>query len=120
MTYKIGDIINEEEFSEASNWCNDNNATITEIEPDKDARRFQIIKIPQSTEDEQKEIVRNIRNVYLETHVDPYQLVLRWESLPNDEKESRKEYRNYLLNYTEEKTWWEHNPLTFEEWLKNN
>lgn len=120
MTYKIGDIINEEEFSEASNWCSDNNATINEIEPVKDGRKFQIVEIQQPTEDEQKEIVRNIRNAYLETYVDPYQLVLRWNSLSEEEQESRKEYRNYLLNYTEEEKWWEHNPLTFEEWLKNN
>lgn len=68
MTYKIGDIINEEEFSEASNWCSDNNATITEIEPDKDGRRFQIVEIEEHipTRDEIKEL----RKQYRQQHID--------------------------------------------------
>lgn len=31
--YKIGDIIDETEFTDASLWCSENNATLTEIEP---------------------------------------------------------------------------------------
>lgn len=47
MTYKIGDIIYlDENYSDAVAWCGENNATITEIEPDEKGRRFQIVEIP--------------------------------------------------------------------------
>lgn len=46
MTYKIGDIIYlDENYSDAVAWCDENNATITEIEPDEKGRRFQIVEI---------------------------------------------------------------------------
>lgn len=46
MTYHIGDIIYfDENYSDAVAWCDENNATITEIEPDEKGRRFQIVAI---------------------------------------------------------------------------
>ena len=46
MTYKIGDIIYlDENYSDAVAWCDENNATITEIEPDEKGRRFQLVAI---------------------------------------------------------------------------
>ena len=46
MTYKIGDIIYlDENYPDAVAWCDENNATITEIEPDEKGRRFQIVAI---------------------------------------------------------------------------
>lgn len=45
MTYKIGDIVYENEYTDAADWCNENNAVLVEIEPDKKGRRFQITAI---------------------------------------------------------------------------
>lgn len=57
MTYKIGDIIYEEEFTESAIWCDENKATMEEIEPDEKGRRFQIVAISEHipTYEEQRE-----------------------------------------------------------------
>lgn len=66
----------------------------------------------------QKE-VRSVRNSYLEEYVDPYQLVLRWETLSDEDKEQVEAYRQYLLDYTLQDSWWESDPKTFDEWKEN-
>lgn len=73
---------------------------------------------PPAPEELEKENVRNVRNMYLKEYVDPYQLVLRWNSLSTEEQELRTKYRKYLLNYTDNKDWWKQNPLTYDEWVK--
>lgn len=64
----------------------------------------------------QKTSVRIVRNSYLETYIDPYQLVIRWNTLTQEEQDDLTNYRQYLLDYTDSENWWEHNPITFEEW----
>lgn len=61
--------------------------------------------------------VRAVRNGYLEKYVDPKQLVLVWEGLSIDERNTYAEYRKYLLDYTNSDDWWLANPMTFDEWL---
>lgn len=68
--------------------------------------------------EKQKESVRQVRNSYLEKYVDPKQLVLVWETLSEEDKETYKSYRQYLLDYPETKDWYKQNPKTFEEWSK--
>lgn len=73
------------------------------------------------TEDEiiedTKVAMRNIRNEYLVTYVDPKQLVLVWDSLSEEDKQSYTGYRQYLLNYPQSSsTWYEQEPLTYGEW----
>ena len=55
--FYIGQIFEEDYPTEAVSWCNENNATIKEIEPNKDVRRFEIIAIPEHipTKEEQKQ-----------------------------------------------------------------
>jgi len=66
--------------------------------------------------EKQKENVRQTRNFYLEEYVDPKQLVLVWETLSEEDKETYKTYRQYLLDYPESsKDWYKQNPKTFEE-----
>lgn len=76
-----------------------------------------------STSDEaieqKKEQVREIRNSYLVDYVDQYQLVIRWETLSNEEQEELKGYRQYLLDYTDTEDWWEQTPKTFDEWKES-
>lgn len=63
-----------------------------------------------------KNSVRAVRNQYLETYVDPFQLVIRWGTLSEQEQTELVNYRQYLLDYTNQENWWEFLPLTFEEW----
>lgn len=66
-------------------------------------------------ENKQKSIRAN-RNSYLEQYVDPYQLVIRWNTLTQEEQDDLINYRQYLLDYTDNEDWWEQNPMDFEEW----
>lgn len=70
--YKIGDIVEENEYTEAAVWCKDNNATLTEIEPkigEVVVRMFEIVAIPEHipTKEEQKEA----RSIAYQQEVDP-------------------------------------------------
>ena len=62
------------------------------------------------------EKVRKVRNSYLVKYVDPKQLFLVWNSLTDAEKANYTGYRTYLLDYTKQPEWYEHNPKTLEEW----
>ena len=60
--------------------------------------------------------VRSYRNSLLNRFVDPIiSNVLRWEEMSEYEKTCYKNYRTYLLDYTEDENWWEELPKTFEE-----
>ena len=52
--YEIGLIfVDDRDYANKANWCNDNSCYIEEIEPLEDGtRQFQIKQIPQKTEDE--------------------------------------------------------------------
>ena len=62
--------------------------------------------------------VRAVRNNYLETYVDPKQLVLVWDGLGEDERQLYADYRAYLLDYTELEGWYLQNPMNLEEWIE--
>jgi hypothetical protein len=64
--------------------------------------------------------VRAVRNSYLEQYVDPYQLVIRWNTLSQAEQEDLTNYRQYLLDYTKGDDWFEQNPMDFETWKQGN
>lgn len=75
--YKTGYIFtNNEEYSDISKWCNENEKTIIEIEPDEKGRRFQIIDIPQPTAKQLAEIeidsLKNWFNGYYTEHEQKY------------------------------------------------
>ena len=42
--------------------------------------------------------LRNIRNCFLQKYVDPYQALLRWKDLNEDERNKIIKYRKYLLD----------------------
>lgn len=65
--------------------------------------------------------VRSVRNDYLKQYVDDRaKSPFMWEEVPEEEKALIGEYRKYLRNYPETEGWYEHNPLTFEEWKTQN
>lgn len=99
------------EYADLATYCN-NTGMIIE---DKGAY-LESVNLPEPTVEEKQENVRNVRNQYLETYVDPYQLVIRWNSLTEQEQTDLTNYRQYLLDYTNGENWWEQNPLTFDEW----
>ena len=69
--------------------------------------------------EQKKAEVRAVRNSYLEKYVDPKQLVMVWNSLTAEEQELYKDYRQYLLDYTEVEEWYLQNPMTLDEWKQS-
>ncbi len=127
MEYNYGDIIEyidgtlDSNFNMAKKWAKDHNVSFNELLDRRNLpkRYFQIGEQYIPSEDDMKNMVRNVRNIYLIKYVDPYQLVIRWGELSDDNKLSIKGYRQYLLDYTKEENWWQHNPKTYEEWIEN-
>ena len=72
---------------------------------------------PEKPQEVKEQEVRATRNRYLETYVDPFQLVIRWGTLSETEQGYLIEYRQYLLDYPNSEGWWEEEPLTYEDWL---
>jgi len=69
MTYHIGEIIYlDENYSDAVAWCDENNATIDEIEPDEKGRKFQIVAIEPYIPT--YEDIKQMREEYRKTHID--------------------------------------------------
>ena len=64
--------------------------------------------------EQRKKEVRSVRNQYLE-QTDKYLSVSDFP-ITDDERELYKQYRTYLRDYTLSENWWEHSPMTFEEW----
>lgn len=52
MNFEIGQIFEKEYPPEAAEWCNENKSFIQEIEPVDNVRRFQIVAIPEPTQEE--------------------------------------------------------------------
>lgn len=61
--------------------------------------------------------VRAVRNQYLVEYVDSVvSNPLRWADMSAEEQTQITDYRRYLLDYTATDSWYEQNPLTFEDW----
>ena len=63
--------------------------------------------------EQKKAEVRAVRNQYLK-QTDEFMIVDY--PITDDERELYKQYRVYLRDYTLSENWWEHSPMTFEEW----
>ena len=64
--------------------------------------------------EQDKQNVRSVRNQYLE-QTDKCLSVSDFP-IADEERESYKQYRAYLRDYTLEDEWWLANPKTYEEW----
>ena len=70
--------------------------------------------------EDKKASVRAVREQYFTDYVDWYQSKpLLWEELTEEEKTDIANYRQYLKDYTQGESWWEQNPMDFEEWKAN-
>ena len=121
--YYIGQIFEGIYPPEAAVWCNSNNAMIVEIEPQDGGRRYQIQLVPQPTVDEKKAAVRGVRDGYIndiEWRVSRYRDQKELEITTTDDAQTYHkilEYMQYLRDYPKSsETWYENNPMTFEEW----
>lgn len=74
---------------------------------------------PEEPVEHKQETIRDIRNRLLETEVDPVvSNSLRWADMSDAEQAEYTAYRTYLLDYTKTPLWYEKNPLTLDEWKK--
>lgn len=60
---------------------------------------------------------RAVRNQYL-SDMDKY--MISDFPITEEERQQYKDYRVYLRDYPETECWYEHNPLTFEDWKTRN
>ena len=71
--------------------------------------------------EQKKAEVRSVRNQYLKQYVDDRaKSPFMWNEVSEEEKTLIGEYRKYLMDYPETEGWWEHSPMTFEEWSNQN
>ena len=113
---QINDIITNEDgkvYVDTVIWCRQNKAELLEIEPENGKRRFQVKTIPEPTIEEKQNQIRFVRNQYL-SDTDKFMIVDF--PISKEEKANYKSYRQYLRDYTEQESWLESNPKTFEEW----
>lgn len=68
--------------------------------------------------EKQREEVRRLRNIYLTNYVDVIVTnPLRWVELSESDKQQIIDYRRYLLDYTNNKNWWQTMPQNFSEFI---
>lgn len=71
--------------------------------------------------EQKKAEVREVRNQYLKQYVDDRaKSPFMWTEVTEEEKAQIGEYRKYLMDYPETEGWYEHSPMTFEEWKAQN
>ena len=82
---------------------------------------------PEPTVEEKKMMVRSVRDTYInniEWRVSRYRDQTELQIETSDTRETYHqilEYMQYLRDYPESsETWYEKNPMTFEEWQQNN
>ena len=111
---KLNKPCTNKEYADLAVYCN-KNGLIIEDKGDY----LEAVNLPEPTVEELQAEVRAVRNSYLETYVDPKQLVMVWDSLSADDKKLYADYRQYLLDYTEIEEWYLSNPMTFDEWKQS-
>lgn len=70
---QIGDIITDKDdllYADTAIWCNENNATLEEIEPEGNIRRFKVVAVVYTLA-EKNEAIRQQRQVRFTSEADP-------------------------------------------------
>ena len=107
--YKDGQIITDHKAF--ANWANANGNKFSD-RPNGDGT-YTVYEIKES-ETEIQIRVREIRNNALE-QTDKYMIVDF--PISDEDRETMKQYRQYLRDYTKQKDWWESLPMTFDEYI---
>lgn len=84
---------------EAADWCEQNNAYITELEPKGKTRRFQIKAVPEPTIDELAQVARNQRDALIAT---TDYLMASDYPLTDEKREELTAYRQALRDVPEQ------------------
>ena len=72
-----------------------------------------ILTVSDEAIEQRKEQVRSVRNQYLE-QTDKY--MITDYPITSTQKAKYKQYRVYLRDYTLTEDWFEHEPMSFDEW----
>ena len=110
--FKIGDIIEKEQYIEAANWCNanpDEHAMIAEVDG-----QYQIVSsIVEPTEEEKAESKRAERDALL-ANTDKY--MISDFPITDEKREKYKAYRSYLRDLPSSDLFPNIDVLTFDQW----
>lgn len=111
--YKIGYEFTKDEYTDVANWCNANPQERATIEQTDD--NYVIVRIPEPTQEEKGARVKEYRN-YLLAGTDKY---MRPDfPITDEERQQIIAYSQYLRDYPTTENWYEKNPLTLDEWKK--
>jgi len=100
------------QYADLASYCNQNKMVII----DK-GEYLESVLPPEPTVEEKQQAVRVVREQYFTDYVDWYQSKpLLWVEMTEEEKTDIVNYRKYLMDYTNQENWYEHNPLNFDEW----
>lgn len=127
MDFELGTIFTLDNYPAGYKFATDNGYTIEEIEPKGEERQFMIVEFYQPTEEELKSYIRQKCSDYINNiswKVERYntQKTLNIETTDTEETYLNiLQYMQYCRDYDEQLIeWWKTDPLTFDEWLKNN
>lgn len=70
MSYNIGQVFKETYSPGAALWCNKNGAYIEEIDPVDGVRRFQIVAVPEPTQEEQEAALQDQYTALIQSMLD--------------------------------------------------
>lgn len=110
--YYDGQIINKQEHIAFANWVNANGGGFYS-ESNGDGT-YTIHKTPEESKTEIQYRIREIRDNALE-QTDKYMIVDF--PISDEDRETMKQYRQYLRDYTQSPNWWGSKPLKYEDWV---
>ena len=96
------------QYADLAVYCN-KNGLIIEDKGDY----LEAVNPPEPSVEEKEARVRQVRNQYLE-HTDKY--MITDYPITSTQKTKYKQYRVYLRDYTLTEDWFEHEPMSFDEW----
>lgn len=114
--YQDGQIITKEEHVEFANWTNTNGGKFYS-EPNGDGTyTVREVAVVEPTTDEIASQKRVERNSIL-SQTDKYMIVDF--PISDKDRETMKQYRQYLRDYTKQKDWWKRSPDNFADYRAN-
>ena len=105
---KINKPYTNKEYADLAVYCNENGKVIE----DK-GDYLEAVNPPEPSDEEKKTQVRSVRNQYLK-QTDEFMIVDY--PITSTQKSKYKKYRTYLRDYTLTEDWFDHDPMSFDDW----
>ena len=105
---KINKPYTNKEYADLAVYCNENGKVIED-----NGDYLEAVNPPEPSDEEKKARIRAVRNQYLE-QTDKF--LLSDYPITSTQKTKYKQYRAYLRDYTLTEDWFEHEPMSFDEW----